>query len=79
MSLFFYLFYFFFPNFSLPYLLRLLQCLRQYEITKDHRQLWNAAKYFSSFPAIILSAMKSSADIGETPWVLGPDSIAYAW
>ncbi|MED6172104.1 hypothetical protein PIB30_047069 [Stylosanthes scabra] len=42
----------------LPYLWRLLQCLRQYKDTKDKACLLNALKYSTAFPVIFLSALK---------------------
>lgn len=43
---------------AIPYLVRLLQCLRQYSDTRDTACLYNAAKYCSAFPVILLSAAK---------------------
>ncbi|OIV98753.1 hypothetical protein TanjilG_24924 [Lupinus angustifolius] len=42
----------------LPYLWRLLQCLRQYKDTKEKTCLFNALKYSTAFPVIFLSALK---------------------
>ncbi|KAK7295014.1 hypothetical protein RJT34_17917 [Clitoria ternatea] len=42
----------------LPYLWRLLQCLRQYRDTKEKNCLFNALKYSTAFPVIFLSALK---------------------
>ncbi|QCE12249.1 myo-inositol-1 [Vigna unguiculata] len=42
----------------LPYLWRLLQCLRQYRDTKEKNCLFNALKYSTSVPVIFLSALK---------------------
>ncbi|KAK4266747.1 hypothetical protein QN277_023628 [Acacia crassicarpa] len=42
----------------LPYLWRLLQCLRQYKDTKERTCLFNALKYSTAFPVIFLSALK---------------------
>ncbi|XP_054783733.1 uncharacterized protein LOC129290776 isoform X1 [Prosopis cineraria] len=42
----------------LPYLWRLLQCLRQFKDTKERTCLFNALKYSTAFPVIFLSALK---------------------
>lgn len=42
----------------LPYLWRLLQCLRQYKDTKEKNCLFNALKYSTAIPVIFLSALK---------------------
>lgn len=43
---------------SLPYLIRLRQCLVEYSLptNKSRRPLYNALKYATSFPVIFLSA-----------------------
>lgn len=41
-----------------PYVCRFFQCLRQYSDTRDRSCLFNAAKYSTAFPVIILSAIK---------------------
>lgn len=46
---------------SLPYLWRLLQCLRVYNDTGARPQLFNALKYSTAFPVIILSSIKYQA------------------
>lgn len=43
---------------SLPYLCRFFQCLRQYIDTKDRTCIFNALKYATAFPVILLSALK---------------------
>ncbi|CAM6086700.1 unnamed protein product [Calypogeia fissa] len=43
---------------AFPYVCRFLQCLRQYSDTRDKSCLFNALKYSTTFPVIILSAMK---------------------
>ena len=43
---------------SLPYLWRLMQCLRVYNDTGARPQLFNALKYSTAFPVIILSSLK---------------------
>lgn len=43
---------------ALPYLCRFFQCLRQYNDTKDKTCIFNALKYATSFPVILLSALK---------------------
>ncbi|RDX71767.1 SPX and EXS domain-containing protein 1, partial [Mucuna pruriens] len=42
----------------LPYIWRLLQCLRQYRDTKERNCLFNALKYSTAVPVIFLSALK---------------------
>ena len=42
----------------LPYLWRLMQCLRVYNDTGARPQLFNALKYSTAFPVIILSSLK---------------------
>ena len=43
---------------ALPYFWRLVQCLRVHADTGAKPQLWNALKYCTAFPVIILSAVK---------------------
>ena len=43
---------------AVPSIIRLLQCARQYRDTKQASCLWNALKYSSAFPVIILSSLK---------------------
>ncbi|KAL3681225.1 hypothetical protein R1sor_024181 [Riccia sorocarpa] len=43
---------------AFPYLCRFFQCLRQYSDTRDKSCLLNALKYTTTFPVIILSALK---------------------
>ncbi|KAH7422254.1 hypothetical protein KP509_12G000100 [Ceratopteris richardii] len=43
---------------ALPYVFRFFQCLRQYSDTRDNTCIFNALKYASSFPVILLSALK---------------------
>lgn len=43
---------------ALPYLCRFFQCLRQYSDTKDKTCIFNALKYATSFPVILVSALK---------------------
>ncbi|KAA3475320.1 SPX and EXS domain-containing protein 1 [Gossypium australe] len=42
----------------IPYIWRLLQCLRQYKDTKEKPTLFNALKYSTAVPVIFLSALK---------------------
>ncbi|XWS35726.1 hypothetical protein CRYUN_Cryun20dG0021100 [Craigia yunnanensis] len=42
----------------IPYIWRLMQCLRQYKDTKDKATLFNALKYSTAVPVIFLSALK---------------------
>ncbi|XWS77125.1 hypothetical protein CRYUN_Cryun01aG0235100 [Craigia yunnanensis] len=42
----------------IPYIWRLLQCLRQYNDTKEKTTLFNALKYSTAVPVIFLSALK---------------------
>eukprot|EP00249_Psilotum_nudum_P008612 c21402_g1_i1 orf=216-1580(+) len=46
-----------------PYICRFFQCLRQYSDTKDRACLFNAMKYATAFPVIILSALKYHVSI----------------
>lgn len=48
---------------ALPYLWRLMQCLRVHADTGAKTQLWNALKYFTAFPVIALSAVKYHVEI----------------
>lgn len=41
---------------SLPYAVRLRQCIAEYVVTSSKRSLYNALKYFTAFPVIFLSA-----------------------
>ncbi|KAL2620767.1 hypothetical protein R1flu_000972 [Riccia fluitans] len=43
---------------AFPYLCRFFQCIRQYTDTRDRSCLLNALKYTTTFPVILLSAMK---------------------
>lgn len=43
---------------ALPYLCRFFQCLRQYSDSKDKSCIFNALKYATAFPVILLSALK---------------------
>ena len=45
----------------LPYLWRLLQCIRVHADTGNRAQLFNALKYSTAFPVIILSSIKYQA------------------
>ncbi|KAG2225329.1 hypothetical protein INT45_005573, partial [Circinella minor] len=49
---------------SLPYMIRLRQCLSEYIDSGGEckRHLWNALKYASAFPVIIISASQKKAD-----------------
>ncbi|KAG8823802.1 hypothetical protein FRC19_003105 [Serendipita sp. 401] len=48
---------------SLPYTIRLRQCLAEYVTTKSRRSLWNALKYSTAFPVIFLSAAQRSSPV----------------
>lgn len=50
-----------------PSVIRLLQCLRQYADTRDKKCLYNACKYMSAFPVIIISGVRHSIDHDD--WV----------
>lgn len=52
---------------ALPYLLRLVQCVRVYYDTGAHAQLANALKYCTAFPVIALSAIKYHVD--HNSWI----------
>ena len=42
----------------LPYIIRFVQCIRVARATGSTAQLFNAAKYASAFPALVLSAIE---------------------
>ena len=46
-----------------PYIVRLVQCARVYRQTGNTSQLYNAAKYASAFPAIVLTAYASELQL----------------
>lgn len=52
---------------SLPYVFRLRQCIAEYTLSnyKNQRHLYNACKYASSFPVILLSALQKAYVIRE--------------
>ncbi|KAK9858855.1 hypothetical protein WJX84_009225 [Apatococcus fuscideae] len=52
---------------SLPFAWRLLQCLRVYMDTGNRAQLFNALKYSTAFPVIILSSMNNHV-VDEDRW-----------
>ncbi|KAL4354741.1 hypothetical protein GQ457_06G044330 [Hibiscus cannabinus] len=54
----------------IPYIWRLLQCLRQYKDTKEKPTLFNALKYSTAIPVIFLSALK---------YHVSPDSWTYVY
>ncbi|KAI9314499.1 EXS family-domain-containing protein [Dichotomocladium elegans] len=62
---------------SLPYLIRLKQCLAEYleSNRQTQRHLLNALKYASAFPVIILSATEKRADY----WVSTTGSVPSTW
>ena len=49
----------------LPYVWRLCQCIRVYRDTGARPQLFNALKYSTAFPVIILSSMKYHVTLGQ--------------
>jgi hypothetical protein len=74
------------PIFSLPYLIRLKQCISEYIESKENRHVFNALKYASSIPVVIFSAVQRKASIyitqtGSVPthWYLKEDSIFRFW
>lgn len=46
----------------IPSIIRLLQCLRQFSDTREVKCLYNALKYMSAFPVIIISGVRHSID-----------------
>ena len=52
---------------ALPYLWRLLQCIRVYIDTGNKQQLWNALKYTTAFPVVFFSFAKYH--VGHQEWV----------
>ncbi|KAI8139693.1 EXS family-domain-containing protein [Fennellomyces sp. T-0311] len=61
----------------LPYLIRLRQCLSEFLESGGQckRHLWNALKYASAFPVILLSASQKHAD----RWVAATGSVPETW
>eukprot|EP01087_Luapelamoeba_hula_P016804 TRINITY_DN5201_c0_g1_i3.p1 TRINITY_DN5201_c0_g1~~TRINITY_DN5201_c0_g1_i3.p1 ORF type:complete len:707 (+),score=60.15 TRINITY_DN5201_c0_g1_i3:309-2429(+) len=45
---------------ALPYIWRLLQCLRRYHDEKDKMQLWNGGKYVSSICIVMTSTLRGA-------------------
>ncbi|KAI8644426.1 EXS family-domain-containing protein [Parasitella parasitica] len=71
---------------SLPYLIRLKQCMSEYIESKERRHVFNALKYTSSIPVVIFSAIQRKAAIyiaesGTVPqnWYLKEDTIFRFW
>ncbi|KAL9548481.1 hypothetical protein PS6_006576 [Mucor atramentarius] len=71
---------------SLPYLIRLKQCIAEYIESKEKRHIFNALKYTSSIPVVIFSAVQRKAAIyiaesGTVPqhWYLKEDTIFRFW
>ncbi|KAI9498358.1 EXS family-domain-containing protein [Zychaea mexicana] len=62
---------------SLPYVIRLRQCLSEYIDSGGEckRHLWNALKYASAFPVILISASQKKAD----RWVAATGSVPSTW
>lgn len=68
----------------LPYLIRFVQCLRVSRATGSTAQLFNAVKYASAFPALILSAIEHEYHVrGKhfpyTCWWLGAMALNTAY
>jgi hypothetical protein len=75
-----------FYGYSLPYFIRLRQCISEYIESKEKRHLLNALKYASSIPAVIFSAVQRKATLyitesGTVPqhWYLKEDTIFRFW
>ncbi|KAG2235654.1 EXS family-domain-containing protein [Thamnidium elegans] len=71
---------------SLPYLIRLKQCISEYIETKERRHVLNAIKYTSSLPVVILASIQKKAAIyvaetGRTPnhWYLNENTVTQLW
>ncbi|KAI9250821.1 EXS family-domain-containing protein [Helicostylum pulchrum] len=71
---------------SLPYLIRLKQCVSEYVETKERRHVLNAIKYTSSLPVVILASVQKKAAIyvaetGSTPnhWYLNENTVTQLW
>lgn len=62
---------------SIPYIIRLRQCLSEYFDSggRTRRHLWNAIKYASAFPVIIVSATQKRAD----RYVAATGSVPSTW
>ena len=56
----------------LPYLWRLLQCIRVHSDTGNRAQLFNALKYSTAFPVIVLSSIKYQARPTQPNGHFGP-------
>lgn len=52
----------------LPYLIRLLQCLIVWRTTGNTSQVFNALKYCSAFPSLILTAFEHEAHVNGRPF-----------
>ncbi|CEG70543.1 hypothetical protein RMATCC62417_06420 [Rhizopus microsporus] len=71
---------------SVPYLIRLRQCISEYIETREQRHLYNALKYATSIPAIIFSAIQKKANMyiaesGQVPnsWYLNEIHVFRFW
>ncbi|KAK9446428.1 EXS family-domain-containing protein [Limtongia smithiae] len=70
---------------ALPYLARLRQCLTEYLRSRgnggkgERRHLWNAAKYTTTFPVIVLSVLQHQYDVSEHATVLGAFLLHNLW
>ena len=73
---------------ALPYLWRLLQCIRIYIDTGNKQQLWNALKYTTAFPVVFFSFAKYHvpheewASLWKPLWLLAAfvnSSFSYFW
>lgn len=62
---------------SLPYLIRLRQCISEYLESggQTKRHLFNALKYASAFPVIVISATQKRAD----HWIAATGSVPSTW
>eukprot|EP00200_Dunaliella_tertiolecta_P018303 CAMPEP_0202397092 /NCGR_PEP_ID=MMETSP1128-20130828/389_1 /ASSEMBLY_ACC=CAM_ASM_000463 /TAXON_ID=3047 /ORGANISM="Dunaliella tertiolecta, Strain CCMP1320" /LENGTH=440 /DNA_ID=CAMNT_0048999977 /DNA_START=228 /DNA_END=1547 /DNA_ORIENTATION=- len=54
----------------LPYIIRFIQCFIVHRTTGKRAQLWNAAKYFSGLPVLLLSAFEHDAHTANRPFPL---------
>ncbi len=54
----------------LPFLIRLVQCLLVFQQTRAQSQLFNAAKYACSLPALVLTAIEHEHHVHHTAFPL---------
>ncbi|RCH79468.1 protein-ER retention protein, partial [Rhizopus stolonifer] len=60
---------------SIPYLIRLRQCISEYIESKEQRHVYNALKYATSIPVIVFSAIQKKANI----YILETGQVPDSW